>query len=72
MMISKSSDIATNSTSVLNMQKYLEEQAQQYANKFPEESYESPKASILVGKSSYIQKLLEKKITPSININGGI
>ena len=54
---------ATASASLLNMEMFLEEQAQDFAKKFPSESFQSPKAS----QTSYINKLLQKKLSPSMN-----
>lgn len=48
----------TKSSSLLNIENFLEEQAQEFANKFPTESFESPKASSYPFKTSYINKLL--------------
>mmetsp|Transcript_2292 Transcript_2292/g.3127 ORF Transcript_2292/g.3127 Transcript_2292/m.3127 type:complete len:120 (+) Transcript_2292:82-441(+) len=52
--------------SVLNMQQFLEEQAQDFASKFPSESFESPKASSSPFKKTLIDKLLQKKLSPSM------
>ena len=48
------------------MEYFLEEQAQNFANKFPSESYESPQATSSPHKFSVIDKLMQKKLSPSM------